>query len=525
MKRRKFIKTMAPVAIMPALLKPFSVKAFPSAGMLSGMLSNLPNDHVLVLIFLNGGNDGLNTVVPLDQYSKLAAARSNVLLPESSLHKIPDKQIGLHPSLNHFKTLYDEEKLQIIQSVGYPQPNFSHFRSTDIWNSGSDSDAYVNSGWMGRFLEKNFPGYPAGYPNTDMPDPLAIQLGSNIPLLFQGNAAQMAFNINSTDIFNVDLNPTNDPAPATPAGDELSYVRSIGSQITNYAGNIVNAFISGNNAYSGYPAQGTNYLADVLKTVARLISGGLQTRIYLVSLFGFDTHAAQVEEGNTTVGFHANLLKLLNDAVFSFQRDVEQLGIADRTLGMTFSEFGRRVISNASVGTDHGAAAPMFLFGNKVQSGVLGTNPNLPANATENDNLPMQYDFRSIYASVLTQWFCMDQSVTDEIMLQGFQSLPLIKDSCSVSLDDIQDYNPVSLRVYPNPMIDFARVESNIPGGVTRVELFDPLGRVIWHRNMGKLVAGQYNWEITNQNYPAGNYYVRIQCGPWQKLELLQIYR
>jgi hypothetical protein len=119
----------------------------------------------------------------------------------------------------------------------------------------------------------------------------------------------------------------------------------------------------------------------------------------------------------------------------------------------------------------------------------------------------------------------MDQSVTDEIMLQGFQSLPLIKDSCSVSLDDIQNYNPVSLRVYPNPMIDFSRVESSIPGGVTRVELFDPLGRVIWHRNMGKLTAGQYSWEITNQNYPAGNYYVRIQCGPWQKLELLQIYR
>jgi len=157
---------MAPVAVMPALLKPFSVNAFPSAGMLQSLLGpGLTNDHVLVLIFLNGGNDGLNTVVPLDQMSKLAAARANVLLPESSLHQIPGKQIGLHPALGGFKTLYDEQKLQIVESVGYPQPNFSHFRSTDIWTSASDAQEYVNSGWMGRFLESAFPGYPNGYPN------------------------------------------------------------------------------------------------------------------------------------------------------------------------------------------------------------------------------------------------------------------------------------------------------------------------------------------------------------------------
>ena len=143
---------------MPSLINQMSVKAFTSPGVLRGLLnSEIPNDHVLVMIFLNGGNDGLNTVVPLDQMSNLANARGNIMLPEGQLHKIVDKQIGLHPSLGGFKTLYDEDKLQIIQSVGYPQPNFSHFPSTDIWVSGSDADDYLDSGWMGRLLETNFP--------------------------------------------------------------------------------------------------------------------------------------------------------------------------------------------------------------------------------------------------------------------------------------------------------------------------------------------------------------------------------
>lgn len=525
MKRRKFIQTLAPVAVMPALLRPFSVQAFPTAGRLAQMFSGgIPNDHILVLIFLNGGNDGLNTVVPLDQMSTLSTARANVMLPEASLHKITDKEIGLHPSLSGFKTLYDEQKLRIIQSVGYPQPNFSHFRSTDIWVSGSDADQYIGSGWMGRFLEHNYPGYPSGFPNETEPDPLAIQIGGNMPLLFQGNATQMAFNIGSPDIFSVSVDPTNDPAPDTPAGHELTFVRTVTGQINNYAQNILSAYVQGSNAYAGYPAPGTNYLADELKAVARLIKGGLRTRIYLVSLYGFDTHAEQVVAGNTVTGAHANLLKLLNDAVFSFQRDLEQLGEADRVLGMTFSEFGRRIISNASTGTDHGAAAPLFLFGNKVLPGVLGTNPALPANPDETDNLPMQYDFRSVYASVLSQWFCMDQSATQEILLNGFQALPVIQDDCTTGTRDISAEH-FRIDVYPNPMVDRARVDTWLPGGLCRLELYDPLGRVIQHRDFGHLAAGRYAWDLENRNYPPGHYYVRVQCGPLQEVRLLQIVR
>lgn len=513
---------------MPSLINQMSVKAFTSPGVLRGLLnSEIPNDHVLVMIFLNGGNDGLNTVVPLDQMSNLANARGNIMLPEGQLHKIVDKQIGLHPSLGGFKTLYDEDKLQIIQSVGYPQPNFSHFRSTDIWASGSDADEYLDSGWMGRFLETNFPGYPSGYPNAENPDPLAIQLGANMPLLFQGNAAQMAFNVSSPDIFNVNVDPTTDPAPNTPAGEELTYIRTITGQIENYAQQIVTAYVNGSNAYNGYPAVGTNYLADELKAVARLINGGLKTRIYLVSLYGFDTHAEQVVEGNTATGNHANLMKLLNDAVFSFQRDLEQLGEANRVLGMTFSEFGRRVISNGSVGTDHGAAAPLFLFGTQVQPGVLGSNPEIPTGANVDDNLPMQYDFRSVYASVLSQWFCMDEMTTDDILLQHYQNLPVIKESCSTGLFDDLDPNSgvLQVEVYPNPMVDRVQVLVTSPGGPTRLELFDPLGRVVQTRNLGKVAKGTAAYDIYNEGYAPGTYYVRVQCGSYQQVKMIQIVR
>ncbi|MBK7341786.1 MAG: DUF1501 domain-containing protein [Saprospiraceae bacterium] len=527
MKRRKFLKAVAPVAIMPSLIDKLSFKAFPSPDILRGLTnSEIPNDHVLVMIFLNGGNDGLNTVVPLDQMSNLANARGNILLPEGQLHKIVDKQIGLHPALGGFKTLYDEDKLQIVQSVGYPQPNFSHFRSTDIWASGSDADQYLDSGWIGRFLETNFPGYPNGYPNPDNPDPLAIQLGSNMPLLFQGDSAQMAFNVSSPDIFNVNVDPTSDPAPNTPAGEELTYIRTITGQINDYAEQIVSAYIQGSNAYSGYPAEGTNYLADELKAVARLIKGGLKTRIYMVSLYGFDTHAEQVVAGNTGTGVHATLLKFLNDAVFSFQRDLEQLGEADRVLGMTFSEFGRRVISNGSVGTDHGAAAPLFLFGNKVQPGVLGNNPVIPSGANVDDNLPMQYDFRSVYASVLSKWFCMDAMTTDDILLQPFQDLPVIKDTCSVSFDPLDPTGgELKVDVYPNPMVDRVQVQVVSPGGYSRLEFFDPLGRVVQTRNLGTVARGTYTYDLYNEGYSPGSYYVRVQCGSHQQVKLIQIVR
>jgi len=519
MKRRDFIKKTAPAAvIVPSLINGVSFAAGNNPWLESLVKSAEENDRVLVLIFLSGGNDGLNTVIPKDQYPKLSNSRSNVLIPESQvlpLNGYPNT--GFHPSMTGMRDLFNEGKLQVIQSVGYPMPNFSHFRATDIWNTASDSDQVLPSGWIGRYLDTEYPGFPTGYPNPSNPDPLAVQLGANLPLLFQGPAAQMSMTISSA-VFNNWTTGTQDPAPNTPAGDELTYIRNITSQTQQYAQRLMSAYINVTSQSPNYPADGTNYLADVLKLVARLIKGGLQSKIYLCGLYGFDTHAAQVENGQTTTGSHATLLGMLSQAIKAFQGDLQYLGIEDRVLGMTYSEFGRRVKSNGSLGTDHGSASPMFVFGKKIHGGILGTNPNIPANATDEDNIPMQYDFRSVYASVLQDWFCVQQPALEDIMMQNFQHLPIVNPGCFAGIEEVNSMSDaLSLQLSPNPMSSSAYAEYEVPDGKVLLQLYDPLGRLLKTYVNQQQPTGKYKVWIENEGYRAGNYHLRLQSGPLQK--------
>lgn len=526
MKRRDFIKKTAPAAvIVPSLVNGISFAAGNNPWLEALAKSAEENDRVLVLIFLSGGNDGLNTVIPIDQYSQLSAARSNVLIPQGQVLPLSGyPATGFHPSMTGMRDLFNQGKLQVIQSVGYPQPNFSHFRATDIWNTASDSNQVLSTGWVGRYLDTEYPGFPQGYPNAANPDPLAVQLGANLPLLFQGPAAQMAMTVSSPAIFDQWVTGTPDPAPATPAGDELTYIRTISQQTQEYAQRLITAYLNVSSQSPNYPAAGTNYLADVLKLTARLIKGGLKSRIYLCGLYGFDTHATQVVAGQTNTGTHANLLGMLSTAIKAFQDDLQFMGIEDRVLGMTFSEFGRRVKSNASTGTDHGAAGPMFVFGKKIHGGILGTNPAIPANATENDNLPMQYDFRSVYASVLKDWFCVPENILEDIMLQNFQHLPIVNPACLTSIEEVNSMSEaLGLNAYPNPMSSSCYAEYEVPNGHVLLQLYDPLGRLVKTLVNQPQQAGKYKVWIENEDYRVGNYHLRLQSGALQKTFTLSI--
>ncbi len=434
MNRRNFIGKAIATSVIPALVNGFSLKGFAANSMLHRMLASAPpmNDHVLVIVRLTGGNDGLNTVIPIDVYANYYNARTNIAIPQNRILSLNGiNTMGLHPSLPGMQTMYNEGKLGIIQSVGYPNPNFSHFRATDIWMSGSDSDEIVTSGWGGRYLEYEFEGYPNGYPNSGMPDPLAIQIGSGASLALQGPSVNMGMSISDPTNFYNFLNGVEDPLPANNAGKELAYIRSVVKQTQLYATVIKDAALSVTQQAS-YPAN--NSVAAQLKIVARLIKGGLKTRVYMVEHKGFDTHSLQTDSADTTIGTHANLLAGLSQAIKAFQDDLTFLQIEDRVVGMTFSEFGRRIKSNGSGGTDHGAAAPMFIFGTKANTAVLGTTPDLPVTATSNDNIAMQYDFRSVYASLLEKWLCVRSTDLDEIMLRNFQSLPIIESlSCNTT--------------------------------------------------------------------------------------------
>ncbi|HQX74362.1 MAG TPA: DUF1501 domain-containing protein, partial [Chitinophagaceae bacterium] len=416
MKRRDFLlSTLPAAAILPEVINGYSVKAFNSNSPLVQALlrGTTLTDHVLVIVQLSGGNDGLNMVIPVADYSKYFNARSNVAIPENSVLPIAGVTgTGIHPAMTGLQTLFTEGKAKVIQAVGYPQPNFSHFRATDIWMSGSNSNQEVYSGWAGRYLNNEYPNFPTGYPSTDMPDPLAIQIGSTTSLTLQGPTVNMGMSItNPTNFYNL-ISGTTDPVPDTPAGKELKFIRQVNQQTQKYS-TVIRAAANAVPQQSTYPAN--NSLADQLKIVARLVKGGLKTRVYMVSFGGFDTHSVQVNAADTTTGTHATLLGRVSAAIKAFQDDLKFLGVEERVVGMTFSEFGRRIKSNSSTGTDHGAAAPMFLFGSPVEAGMLGVNPTIPANATVNDNIPMQYDFRSIYATLLEKWFCLEKTVVDSL--------------------------------------------------------------------------------------------------------------
>ncbi|MCF8452078.1 MAG: DUF1501 domain-containing protein [Pedobacter sp.] len=530
MKRRDFIRSTAPAGIVfPALINGFTFKAFAESPLVSA-LTQAPTetDHVLVIIQLNGGNDGLNMVIPIDQYDNLAIARSNIILPKNKILKLNGTSFtGLHPSMTGLQSLFNQEKLQIIQSVGYPQPNFSHFRATDIWLSASDSNQTINSGWAGRYLNEEYSNYPMGFPNTVMPDPLAIQIGSFVSPAMQGPAVNMGMAISDPVNFYNLINGIQGNAPNTRGGKELTYIRQIAQQTQQYGSVIKAAAAKVTKQFSGYPAG--NSLADQLKIVARLIAGGLKTRIYMVSLGGFDTHAQQVNATAKETGNHANLLQKVSEGIKAFMDDLDFLNAQKRVLGMTFSEFGRRIKSNGSGGTDHGAAAPMFVFGHYAQNDVIGKSPAIPLITNTGDNVPMQYDFRSIYASILQQWFCVPESTLENVMLKNFQNINVIKKSapCISTSPEIININAGKNLIsnYPNPFQTSTTISYESFGGHTLIQVFNTEGKLIKTLVDMEIGAGNHKVTFENEGYLPGVYYARLQNNAIQQIRTMLLVR
>ena len=518
MKRRDFLKYTVPTAAATTMLGGIPVRTLGMESPLVRALMDNPTetDHVFVLVQMNGGNDGLNMVIPIETYSKYTAARSNVAIPQNKVLPLSGySKSGLHPSMKGIQTLFNEGKAGIIQAVGYPNPDFSHFRATDIWMSASDSNQFVNSGWLGRYLDDQFPGFPNGYPNSSMTDPLGIQIGSVTSLAFQGPQVSMGMSISDPVNFYNLINGIQDPAPNSNAGFELTYIRNIAKQTQQYS-DVIKSAAQRVTQQSTYPTN--NSLADQLKIVARLIKGGLRTRVYMTSLTGFDTHGSQVGPSDTTIGAHANLLQKVSEAIKAFMDDLKFLGVQKRVYGMTFSEFGRRIKSNSSLGTDHGAAAPVVVFGEYVTGGVLGNNPTIPANTTVYDNIPMQYDFRSVYASILSDWFCVDNTTLQTVLLKNFQGLPIVKSSACTQTQPILKDN-LLITNYPNPFTGSTTITFQTGGGHTSVMIIDTLGRMITMLvDEEYTTRGEYTVAFNAERLAAGVYYARLQNGPFQQV-------
>jgi uncharacterized protein (DUF1501 family) len=465
------------------------------------------NDRVLVLIELNGGNDGLNTFLPLDQYDNLAINRPHVLIPQNlTLSLNGTTTNAMHPSMTAMRNMFNEGLMSVVQNVGYPNQDYSHFRSMDIWMSASDSDQYLETGWMGRYLQNMHPGFPDGYPNTDYPDPLAIQIGAVVSLALMGNTAPMGMGILDPTAFYQFVNDIPEPAPNSYYGNELEYVRLVAQQAQVYYNSVKNAAENGQNL-ANYPSG--NSLADQLKIVAQLVSGGLKTPIYIVSMFGYDTHSEQVDDTfGHDEGMHADLLRTLSEAVGAFQQDLELLGIDDRVAGMTFSEFGRTISSNASIGTDHGAAAPLFVFGKNVIPGIIGDNPVIPEDPQLSYDVPMQHDFRSVYASALKDWFGIANP--EAVLGQEFPILPIFKAGAS-GTQVIRPEDALEVSNYPNPFHGGTTFTFTSDGGHVIITLLDAGGRVMQTVAEGNYPAGTHRVTFNRNDLRAGHYFYQVK--------------
>ena len=466
MNRRDFIAATSSF-LVPVMVGGMSVKAFGANSPLVQALMKtdaLAKDRVLVILYLNGGNDGLNTVIPLDQYTQYDALRTvgtgasavKIAIPQASILPIGNGTTGLHPKMTGLKQLSDNGKLAVVHSVSYPTPSYSHYRATDIWMTATDSNVQVDTGWAGRYLEDRFANYPVP-PITDrdatnavMEDPLAIQIGYLTSTTLLGSNQSMAVAINDpasyAALVSGGVGGTTTDLPCCEAGDLVSFIRQQQALAIAYSTEITAAHNAGN--FMPTPVYPTgNSVADQLKIVARLVGGGLKTKVYFLSIGGFDTHSGQVQSGggaNNALGNHANLLEKVSSGIKAFQDDLLARGIEDKVVGFTFSEFGRRANSNASAGTDHGVAAPMFVFGSSVKRQTVGRNPNLMTDLNGtigNQDIKMQIDFRRIYWDILTDWFGRSKTEATSLLVnKTFDTVSLFTDEvCTIKTGSWHD--------------------------------------------------------------------------------------
>ena len=417
--RREFMRTSMLGAAVSLSIPVFLQKTFFTLDAMAAdsaiQTANGKDGPILVILQLAGGNDGLNTVIPYadDIYYKsrpvIGVAR-NTVLPLSDY-------VGLHPKLVGLKGLFDEGHLSVMQGVGYPNPNRSHFRSTEIWQTASDSEQVAQYGWLGRYFDSCCKGA----------DPtVGVAIGNETPQSFAasqptgvsfsrpeqyrwvngdrtGVSEQIYKEMNSPELTDMRALDENDGGSidTLPRGTTAQPRRHGDSNLEFLQRTALDAQMSSDKilqvaqkfpASVAYPRSA---LGDSLSLVGRMIAGGLATRVYYVSHGGYDTHTNEVAT-------HTRLMGELNDGLTAFAQDMKAQGNFNRVMLMTFSEFGRRVAQNASNGTDHGAAAPMFVIGGGIKPGLFGKYPSLQTlNAGD---LAYNLDFRSVYATILDKW-------------------------------------------------------------------------------------------------------------------------
>lgn len=377
---------------------------------LTAAIAYAPTDAILILIRLSGGNDGLSTIIPIEQYDTYRDARPNIYLPESKILKLTD-EFGIPTYMNSLEAMWGEGQFKAVHGVGYENQSLSHFTGSDIFaNTDLTTTGFsgLNTGWMGRYFENIYPDYLVNPPAA----PAAIQIGNFGSLVFQGEETNYAFVTSNIDQLEqiaesgVQYSLEDSLFNNCMYGDQLKFLRGVANTTYEYSGLIHQAYERGQNQVE-YQDNG---FARQLALLARLIKGNLGTKVYMISMGGFDTH------GNQPLA-HERLMSNLSIAVNNFYEDLAFTQQDEKVLSMTFSEFGRRIFENGSNGTDHGKAAPTLFFGSGLNgSAFVGEHPSLE-DPNSRGNLEYTMDFRDLYATVLAEWLCVPIPLVEQHLL------------------------------------------------------------------------------------------------------------
>lgn len=439
--RRNFLRTLGLAGAATAVSANLPVTGLFGFPLATSLVNNF-SDRKLVMIRLKGGNDGLNTFVPLYNLAQYQSARPTIAHAESSLDGLT-AEFGIPPAMAPLRSLWDDDAMRVVNGVGYPDHSLSHFTSSDIMDSGDANVEENGSGWLARHYVVQNPDYR----ENPAPHPPAVKIAGPASVIF-----------NDLDKIDISANfPTsqgledlavsgqlydNLTAPdACYYGEQVLFLRTIANAANIYGAGIQEAYLN-----STTQAEYSGTLGEQLRLVARLIKGGLNTQLYLVTLDGFDTHVAQNGFAN-----HLGLLEDLSAAVKAFYEDLTAGNRQEEVLAMTYSEFGRRVEENGTGGTDHGQALPVMLFGPILGgNGFHGVNPELD-DLDATGNLPFGVDFRSLYATLLEHWLCVDGTTVDEVLGASYPRLPELNLSCgTVSVSDPRPTEPgIRHRIIP----------------------------------------------------------------------------
>jgi uncharacterized protein (DUF1501 family) len=515
MKRRDFIAstlaTGSALSFYPYRAKSKPIKEY-------GVQSSddfLEDDSIMILINLFGGNDGLNTVMPLlqDEYYKL---RPNIAIKQEDAIRFQSSDLFFHPALvtgienDGFLGLLQNGNLAIIERVGYENYVMSHFRSSDIWASGiinTDPSVKLLDGWLGRYFASKLDNFPFEIPEH----PLGISISGEVPLELRSEIGHMGITLNDPmSFYNLGKGLTpfeNKFQGKSDFENEYNFIHTIAEQTEIYSQEVKKAYDTGINSVE-YPASG---LAAKFGLIAKLISGGLKTKVYHLRLSSFDSHVQQMNDPHS--GQHPILLRQLSSAISLFMKDATIQGFANRVAGLTTSEFGRRAYDNGSRGSDHGAGNVMFMFAhdNNINSGRKGDPPNL-TDLDGNGNTRFQFDFRRLYTDFLETWFGASESDTTNVFGESILPMGILKPRSKSHIEEFaySDGRP-GMKVYPNPKFEseVCNIQFDMAkSGNIDLKVYSVDGRVIKHIYEGFVFNGPTNFEL--RNIRTGHYTITL---------------